>query len=82
MLKRSFILSTISVRAMDTNEPEPTLLTAMHQCGYCGHLCSREEIPELGHISGVIECPKCGEAGALNVVVQTKASAEFRQTSP
>ena len=57
-----------------SSEPQKseTHLRAVHQCKHCGHFAARENLPEVSIISGVFECPQCGEAGALNVVIIEK----------
>ena len=56
---------------MSTSEPSPNSnIRAMHRCKFCGHLSSREDISEVAIYSGVVECPKCGEASALDVVIE------------
>ena len=56
---------------MNQNEREPrTDFRALHQCRHCGHLTSREDTAEVSIISGVFDCPHCGQASPLNVVIE------------
>lgn len=44
-------------------------LKSVHVCTQCGATTSREDMTEEAMISGVLECPKCGLVGPLNVSV-------------
>ena len=52
-----------------TEQANTTELVAVHQCKHRGHVADRGRSSTLALISGVFECPECGGAGALNVVV-------------
>lgn len=52
--------------ATETNQH----LIHVHVCIRCGHMLRREEADSKGQVSGMIECPSCGESSPLNVQVE------------
>ena len=62
---------------MTSDEQIPsTQYRVFHKCTHCGHLVSRREMPETAFISGIIECPRCGEATALNLTVEDEGQQD------
>jgi predicted RNA-binding Zn-ribbon protein involved in translation (DUF1610 family) len=46
-------------------------LYAVHLCVSCGNEIRRSEMGAQGVISGVVQCPACGDSGPLNVVIRS-----------
>jgi rRNA maturation endonuclease Nob1 len=43
----------------------------VHVCKNCGHELLRSEMDAYALISGVVQCPACGQPSALNVEIRS-----------
>jgi DNA-directed RNA polymerase subunit RPC12/RpoP len=54
---------------MPENRSNPGL-NAVHVCKNCGRQFLRSEMDNFALISGVIQCPVCGESGPLKIEIR------------
>jgi len=54
----------------NTLDQSDTLLAHLHICIHCGHFRRREEVSDREISSGILNCPKCGLDGPLNIEIQ------------
>ena len=54
----------------DILDDHDTGLVHLHICIHCGHFRRREEVSDREISSGILNCPKCGLDGPLNIEIQ------------
>jgi uncharacterized Zn finger protein (UPF0148 family) len=53
-----------------TEDPSNPKLFPAHVCKSCGRVLLRSEMDAYALISGVVQCPVCGESGPLKIEIR------------